>query len=356
MPVTERISTTVLNVNVVGRRARIGLTLLFLATAIVGVPTVNATGLREIPTREEPLVPLEPPDKDYRGPGADPTPVFRVAVVTRDTADSPLRRGAVSAAGDQVEIVEGSFEAENALDLQINLVENAITAGVDGIILDPLHQDGLVPYVERARTAGIVVVTVNNPVATALVNTHVSTDQGAAGIAVVDRLLHLMGSDAVVGVLGSRPTGVPADERREGFLYRLRERYPKVRVVEPVIGGVSTEQEAMIATLDMITANRDIGGILATDAISTAGAARAVTRAGLAGEIALVGFDPGPDGARLLREGAVRGFLVEDHYGIGHTALIHVVEILRGGTVPSKVVVPYRFMTDRAEAGGHYSR
>jgi ribose transport system substrate-binding protein len=349
-------------------RGRLGFVLNLLAIAVVAMvvmvaaPPAGATGLREISDRVEPPAPLEPPVREHVDPDVPPVPTFRIAVITGDTAQSPLRRGAISAAGHQVEIVDNALDPENALDLQINLVENAIVAKVDGIILDPLHPEGLAPYVERARAAGIAVVTVNNPVATPLVNAHISTDHSDSGIAVVDRLLNLVGSDVVVGILGGASPEDHLRKRREGFLLRLRERYPRIRVVEPAPGEGSPDDEMMKitratrTTLDLIAANPEVRGILTVDGGTTVGAARGVARAGLSGEVAVVGFDPGPEGLSLLRAGAVQGFLVEDYHGIGYTALVRMVEILRGGLVPPTVVVPYRFMTSEADAGGRYSR
>ncbi len=56
---------------------------------------------------------------------------------------------------------------------QMDLMENAISSGVDGIILIPVDSDALVPSVEKAEDAGIPVVVVDGPVNTDKVTSYI---------------------------------------------------------------------------------------------------------------------------------------------------------------------------------------
>lgn len=317
-----------------------------LVVFIFPVSAVYATGLREAPGRERSaMLPSSPI--------VLPSSVVRVAVIAGTTPDDPLRSGAEEAAreinsaatgGGRVVLLREGILADNAIDLQINLVENAVARGADAILLDPLDPEALAPYVERAWNAGVVVITLNNRVDTESISAHVSTDIHAATRTVVDTLVFYTGRTGVVGIVTGDPRSETVRLRREGILERMQIAYPEIRLLDSLPEGASSADGVVSAVTDMIVANPDIVGILATDAVTTRAAAQGTVRAGRAGEVIIIGFDPDLPGRELVRRGTVRGFLAEDPYTIGFLGMVRALEALSGETIPRVNSVPYRFI------------
>ena len=62
--------------------------------------------------------------------------------------------------------------SETNIDEQVQLVENSISRGVDGIVIAPNSSSALNSAIDRARTAGIKVITVDTAVTTAIGGLH----------------------------------------------------------------------------------------------------------------------------------------------------------------------------------------
>ncbi|POQ98731.1 hypothetical protein AU468_11865 [Alkalispirochaeta sphaeroplastigenens] len=304
---------------------------------------LRATGLREeLPERPEPSL-REPPA------GPLPARVVRVALVPPGPDESSLEAGVRQALDDQNTTLSGGermvlFQKDapprDALDIQINLVERAVAGGAHVILLNPLDPRGLVAAVERARAAGVLVVTLMNPLERGA-SFHVGTDASAASGSVVEHLLRYRGTGPVA--LFSGPEGAPPSrDRARQVLGYLEEHHPEVRILEPLPSGPVSLEAVAVATRSLVAATPDLAGIIATDSISLEGAARGVREAGAAGRVVVAGFDKTPGTKALLEEGVIRGILVEDPFAIGYVALVRAAAALRGSDVPEEIFLPYR--------------
>jgi fructose transport system substrate-binding protein len=70
-------------------------------------------------------------------------------------------QAAADAAGAELMTASGQFDTDNAS--QVTAIENMITAGVDGILITPADPTAIVPTIEKAREAGVVVIALDTP-------------------------------------------------------------------------------------------------------------------------------------------------------------------------------------------------
>ncbi|MGC3968868.1 MAG: substrate-binding domain-containing protein [Pirellulales bacterium] len=92
----------------------------------------------------------------------DPNRKLRIAVIPKGTTHEfwkSVHHGALRAAKElNVEIIWKGAVNESSREAQINIVQDFVNAGVDGICLAPISKDSLIPPVQQAKQAGIPTV------------------------------------------------------------------------------------------------------------------------------------------------------------------------------------------------------
>ncbi|GGA62373.1 substrate-binding domain-containing protein [Pelagibacterium lentulum] len=191
--------------------------------------------------------------------------------------------------------------------LQVRAVEDLIARNVDVIGIVPNDAWVLEPVLERAREAGIVVISheadnlVNRDVNFELVS---STDLGNAHANLFAEATGCEGSYAVfVGGLT-----VPAHNAwADAAVDHLRELCPNMRQAADRFGVAESVDDSRNTTLDLLRAHDDLAGIIAFGSQGPIGAARAVEERGVAGEVAVVGLFSAGQGQALVHRGSITG-------------------------------------------------
>jgi simple sugar transport system substrate-binding protein len=196
---------------------------------------------------------------------------------------------AYAAANPGVEIVYGQGTSATDIEGQIALIESMVTQGVQGIAITPVDPT-VAAALDKAIADGVKVVLMDNNIPdwegrTALA----TTDNYNAGKIAGEYLKSVLKDGDTLGILEGVP-GVPSlDDRVNGMLEGL-----KGVDVEIVGKGATncTEELGISVAEDILTANPDLKAIYAACGPPAAGAARAITNAGIANDdIVLVGFD-----------------------------------------------------------------
>ena len=158
---------------------------------------------------------------------------------------------------------------------QAQMVENAVSRHVEGIILAPAHQLVLTSVLQKAVKAKIQVVIVGAPIALSEKDfaAFVGWDETEAGRLAARRFIALMGGKGEVGVVGVSPTVEGSSLIEKAFAEEIA-REPRVKLVE-VKYGLSDWARARQAVLDLVAEHPDIKGIFTTDEFSTHAAAYA---------------------------------------------------------------------------------
>ena len=184
--------------------------------------------------------------------------------------------------GDKTSYVGPADETQIAE--QIQLVENAMAQKPNGLLLAALDANALAPLVETANSRGIKVVTFDSGVNSDIPVSFVATNNRKAGAEAADALAAEVGSKGKVGIIAHVAGTSSAIERSEGFIARMKEKYPDIQVL-PVQYSDGDPQKAMDKTIDMIQANPDIAGIYGTNEGSTLGVANAIDSQNLKGKV-----------------------------------------------------------------------
>src|SRR5581483_9194577 len=158
-------------------------------------------------------------------PGAGDKPI--VGLITK-TDTNPffvkMKEGAQKAAGDQgvtLQTFAGKKDGDN--EAQVQAVENLISAGAKGFLITPNDSKAIVPTLDRARQAGLLVIaldTQTDPPSAA--DATFATDNFQAGVLIgqwARAKLGAAGAQARIAMLDLSPEQVSVDvQRDQGFL------------------------------------------------------------------------------------------------------------------------------------------
>lgn len=243
--------------------------------------------------------------------------------------------------GDKTSYVGPADETQIAE--QIQLVENAMAKKPDGLLLAALDANALAPLVETANSRGIKVVTFDSGVNSSIPVSFVATNNRKAGAEAADALAVQVNNKGKVGVIAHVAGTSSAIERSEGFIARMKEKYPDIQVL-PVQYSDGDPQKAMDKTIDMIQANPDLAGIYGTNEGSTLGVANAIDSQNMKGKVKVIGFDSTEAIIHFLNSGVIQGFVVQDAYQIGYQGIKALNAAITGQPVAKEIDIPVKFV------------
>lgn len=221
-------------------------------------------------------------------------------------------------------------------NVQLAMVEDAITKKMNAILLAPLDKDALNPGVDKAMAAGIKVVIIDSAVSTNY-DAFFATNNGDAGRTAADTLAKLIGEKGKVAIINAQPGAATAMLRENDFKDQMAKKYPGITVVGTQYSDGDRTKAYNIAT-DFMTANPDLAGIYATNEGSTVGAGNAIDQAGKAGVVHFVGFDWSADTKALVGKGVLEATMVQNPYQMGYLGVQAAVDLVNGKGVASKNV------------------
>ena len=249
------------------------------------------------------------------GCGGDKTVAERpqIAVIMKSLANEffqTMADGAVAhqtANADQYDLIINGIRNETDLGQQLNLVEQMIARGVDAIIIAPADSKAMIPVLQRAREAGILVINIDNRLDTEAMQAagfsvpFVGPDnrEGARDAAMV--LARELQPGDKVAIIEGVPTAFNGQQRRLGFEDAMKE--AGANIVSAQAGNWEMSRANTLASA-MLTTHRDLKAILCANDSMALGAVAAIGAAGR-NEVKVVGFDNISAIRPLIAEGRV---------------------------------------------------
>jgi fructose transport system substrate-binding protein len=241
---------------------------------------------------------------DFSGMG------IRIGLITK-TETNPffvkMREGAQAKAeelGVELLFAAGAFDGDN--EAQVTAIENMIAAGVQGILLVPSDTTAIVPSIERAREAGVIVIALDTPTEPEdATDALYATDNFKAGQLIGQWARAKFGdSPATIALLNLNPGVTVGDLRRDGFLdgFGISIDDPSVVCQQDTQGDQARGQAAME---NCLAANPDINLVYTINEPAAFGAYRALEDAGLQDGVTIVSVDGGCAGVRGVESGQI---------------------------------------------------
>ncbi len=191
--------------------------------------------------------------------------------------------------------------------LQVRAIEDLIAKGVDIIGVVPNDEAALEPVLEKARAAGIKVVSHEGPgISNVDWNFEMASAKGF-GETHAEMLAQKMGGKGEYAMFVGSLT-VPLHNAWADFANAyIAATYPDMTLIGERYGVAESVDDSRKTALDLIAANPDLKGFLAFGSQGPIGAGRAIEERRKIGEIFVLGpFSPG-QGRDLVKSGAISG-------------------------------------------------
>jgi fructose transport system substrate-binding protein len=261
-----------------------------------------------------------------------------------------MKEGAQAAAdeaGVQLLTAAGQFDADNAS--QVAAIENMVTAGAKGILITPGDTKAIVPAIEKAREAGVLVIALDTPTEPMdATDALFATDNFQAGVLIGQYAKSVMGDTAPVIATIDGSTGVSVSVlRHNGFLsgYAAADAAATptadmtvfaddARVVcsQDAEGDQAKSQTAMENCLQ---ANGDINVVYTINEPAARGAFTALKAAGREKDVLIVSVDGGCAGIDALKAGEIAATSQQYPLKMAQMGVEAVVNYAKTGEKPS---------------------
>lgn len=264
-----------------------------------------------------------------------------IAVIPKGTTHvfwKSIHAGAADAAKELgVQLIWQGPQKEDDRKMQIELVQNFISRGVQAIVLAPLDAAALVKPVRAARKRGITVVIIDSDLHAPDYASFVATDNYRGGVLAAQRLAQVTGGTGDVLMLRYAEASASTMQREQGFLDGITQHAPHLRLVSSDQYGGVTAESAMQVAQNLLNKYPRLDGIFCPNESTTFGMLRALQTASRAGKVAFVGFDVSAALLAALRAGDLQGLIVQNPYRMGYLGVKTAAAAVRAAPVEKRI-------------------
>jgi fructose transport system substrate-binding protein len=239
----------------------------------------------------------------------------------------------------------GKVDGDN--DSQVQAIENLIAAGAKGILITPNDSKAIVPSVEKARKAGILVIALDTPLdpATAADATF-ATDNFKAGELIGQWAAATLGDkakDAKIALLDLNPNQISVDVARDqGFLKgfgidlkdakKMGDEDDKRIVGNDVTQG--SEEGGRKAMENLMQKDSGVNVVYTINEPAAAGAYEALKAVGKEKEVLIVSVDGGCPGVKNVKDGVIGATSMQFPLLMASKGIEAVAEFAKSGAKP----------------------
>lgn len=242
------------------------------------------------------------------------------------------------AAADELGDVELIYDGptDGSPETAAAMIDQWILKGVDVIAVSPDDPAVVGPAMERARAAGIKVVTwdadAEADAREFFINQATAQD---IGFALVDVMVQDLGGSGVTGDVAIITASLTAANQNE-WIKHMRVRlddYPGLNLVDVKPAGENQALALSIAK-DLMKAYPDLKGIFAISSAAFPGAAEAVKQAGRVGEVMVTGLSPPNSMRAFVKDGTVKSVILWNTKDLGYLTVYAARALVKGDLKP----------------------
>jgi ribose transport system substrate-binding protein len=248
-----------------------------------------------------------------------------------------VKQGAEKAANElNVKITFEGPETEAQVDKQIEMLQVALDKNPSAIGFAALDSKAALPLLKKAKDKNIPVIAFDSGVDSDIPLSTAATDNIAAAGLAADKMAELIGGKGEVALVVHDQTSRTGIDRRDGFVNRVKEKYPNIKIVDIQYGGGDHLKSTDLAKAIM-QAHPNLKGFFGANEGSAIGVLNAVTELKKEGSITVIGYDSGKAQIDAIRSGKMAGAITQNPIGIGYETVKAAVDAMNGKKVPKSI-------------------
>jgi fructose transport system substrate-binding protein len=247
------------------------------------------------------------------------------------------------ALGADLQSFAGKKDGDN--ESQVAAVENLIASGAKGFMITPNDSKAIVPSLDKARQAGLLVIALDTQTEPAdAADATYATDNFAAGELIGKwAAAKFQGKDAKIAMLDLNPEGVSVDvQRDQGFLKGFGIDVKDVTKIgdeaDPrIVGHDSTdgaEEGGRTAMENLLQKAPDLNLVYTINEPAAAGAYEALKAAGKEKQVTIVSVDGGCPGVENVQKGIIGATSQQYPLKMAEMGTQAIVEFAKDGAKP----------------------
>ena len=220
---------------------------------------------------------------------------------------------------------------------QIDIMNNAVTAQVDGIVLAATDPEALLEPVKNAIAEGVHVVTVDSGVEPNEADSFFYTNNIEGCKKLGEYMLEDLGKDTKgsYAIIGDSYEFAAGKDRPDGFEQAMTEN-PDMEYLGIQLAKSDIAEAENICS-NFLTANPDLDLIFATNDAAAQGALNAFNKAGITSEVKLCVVDVSEDVLTAMEKGIIDAAALQNPYTMGYEGVVSIMKLLNGETVEKQV-------------------
>ena len=259
-----------------------------------------------------------------------------------------VKLGAEQAAkADNVKITFEGPETEAMVDKQIDMLSAALAKKPAAIGFAALDSKAAIPLLKKAQAAKEPVIAFDSGVDSDIPATTCTTDNIAAAGMAADKMAEMIGDEGEVAAVVHDQTSRTGIDRRDGFLKTMKEKHPKVKVVD-VQYGAGDQLKSTEITKAILQSHPNLKGMFGANEGSIIGVLNGVKE--MKKKIVVIGYDSGKQQKAAIASGEEAGAITQNPIGIGACVVDSAVKALKGETLP-KIIDTGFYWYDKSNIG-----
>jgi ribose transport system substrate-binding protein len=223
---------------------------------------------------------------------------------------------------------------------QTAVLDALLSKKPNALAVVPTDAAAMIAPVRRYVSKRIPVIAVDTTInTTKLLLSQITDNSRAGGALAADALGKALNGQGEVAVLRTNPGVSVSDARHDGFVARLKSKYPNIKVVGDEYSK-NDPTTAQTVTQSLLLAHPNIDGIFGVNGNTVIGVAKGVTAAAKKGKVRVAGYDANPAEIDLLRSADISFLVVQKPALEGKLAVDYAVAHLKGKKVKKFSLTP----------------
>ncbi|WP_191603314.1 sugar ABC transporter substrate-binding protein [Marinomonas algicola] len=248
--------------------------------------------------------------------------------------------------GVELRTFAGRYDGDN--EAQVQAIENLIASGAKGILIAPSDPSAIVPTIEKARAAGLLVIALDTPLSPAnAADMTFATDNFKAGEMIGMWAKKKMGDDAnnaKIALLDLNSSQITVDVARDqgflkGFGIDIKDPNQMGDETDPRIVGndvtQGSEEGGRRAMENLLQKDPEVNLVYTINEPAAAGAYEALKAFGLEKDVTIVSVDGGCPGVMNVRDGVIGATSMQFPLRMASDGVTAIVEFAKTGTRPA---------------------